>query len=252
MKKSILLFLLTSTSICCYSQVLFHHKLSTSRLTRFGFRLVDQAGNAKDLCTTRNGVISVSGGKISFDLWQIQDANTCPNGIDATSTITPLSIVQNRATFGDPTLILRVPYQAVTIGVNTLPFRYRFKVKPNDSTTISGTGTSSFSLALNAGYTFGISSITTRAINNYSFTVGAYVGPSTTDLKKNVYKDPSKYVSDRTVATMTYGVNIILARNNLGLVFALGWEKALGTNGDQWVFNNEPYFGFGINTSFGR
>lgn len=255
MKKSILfltlLFLLTEG----FSQIRFHHRIRMSTLKKYGFNLVSVAGAAQasvDLCTLRKGTITVSNGNINLDLWQILDKTTCTNGITRSTPITSLRIVDGRTTFGLPTKTLWVPFQSINIGVNTLPFRYRLPVTINDTTQVNGIGTTSFQLAFNIGYTFGWSAITSRVLNNYSITLGGYFGPATTDLKKGVYKDPSKYVSDQTNASLTYGLNIILARNTLGLVFAYGSENALGKNSGQWIYNGRPYFAFGINTGFGR
>jgi hypothetical protein len=243
--------LLTSTNFAL-GQIRFHHRIRMSTIHKYGFNLVTATGTPADLCTMRKGVITVSGGNINVDVWQIKDATTCPNGITLTTPITQLRIVDGRTYFGLPTKVLWLPFQQINIGVNTLPFRYRFPVNQTDSTKTAGLGTTSFQLALNFGYTWGWSAITTRNIFNYSFTLGGYAGPSTTDLKKGVYKDQTKYVLDQTNATMTYGLNLVLARNNLGLVFAYGWETCLGENSEQWVYNEQPYLAFGINTSFGK
>jgi len=270
-KKIILgLILMTVTSIS-FGQIRYHHIVDEQKIQRkYGFtlqKIITTPPNTTtpyetrtttdlNLCgVKRKGVITVSNGQINFDVWQITDGINCgTNGLDSSTSLrqTQFRFTDSRSTVGRPTKVMWVPYQAINIGVNTLPFRYRFPVKVNDSTTVAGIGTGSFQLAFNIGYTWGWSAITSRVLNNYSITLGAYAGPSTTDLKKGVYKDPSKYVSDQTNATMTYGANLILARNNLGLVFAFGTENALGKNADQWIYNGQPYFAFGINTSFGR
>lgn len=237
---------------CSYAQIRFHHRIKMKHIKGSGFDLVRGAAlTPVDLCTMRKGTVTLSGGNINVDLWQIKDAVTCNNGIDSSTPITTLKIVDGRATFGRPTKVLWLPFQCINVGVNSLPFRYRFPVKVNN-TEVAGIGTSSFQLAFNLGYTWGWSAITTRVLNNYSVTFGGYVGPSTADLKKGVYKDQTKYVADQTNATMTYGANIIFARNGLGLVFAFGTENALGKNAAQWIYNGAPYFAFGINSSFGK
>jgi len=266
---SIKLFL--ALAFTSFGQIYHHHIVDEVEIKRkYGFTLQRVVTTPPDSTTPyetktasdlslcgvkRKGVISVSGGQILFDVWQITDNLSCgSNGLDSSMSLrqTQIRFTDNRSTLGRPTKVMWVPYRAINLGVNTLPFRYRFAVKTSDTTTVSGIGASSFQLAFNVGYTWGWSAITTRALTNYSITLGAFTGPATTDLKKNVYKDPSKYVSDQTNATLTYGLNLIVARNNLGLVFALGAERALGVNSNEWIYNRKPFFAFGINTSFGR
>lgn len=270
-KKLILIILGLTTSNLVSSQIRFHHIVDEQKIQKkYGFTLQKvvttppnpatpyetKTSTNVSLCSVkRNGVITVSGGQINFDLWQILDNNNCGvEGLDSTTVLrsTQIRFTDSRTTLGRPTKVMWVPFQAINLGVNTLPFRYRLPVTLSDGTKTTGIGTTSFQLALNVGYTWGWSAINTRLMNNYSITLGGYFGPSTTDLKKSVYKEQTKYVSDQTNATLTYGANIILARNSLGLVFAFGTEHATGKNSEQWIYNGKPYFAFGINTSFGK
>ncbi|WP_020599892.1 hypothetical protein [Spirosoma panaciterrae] len=253
MKKIFFLTILLVESSVCFGQIRFHHLINKNTITSYGFDLVS-GGSSVDLCVTRKGIVSVSGGKINVDIWRILDQTTCPNGIDRSTAIgSGLQIVDRRNTYGQPTRVLVLPFSAINLGVNTLPFRIRQKVTVDETgATIPATGTSAFQLAFNVGYTYGFSQITTRAITNWSATIGGYFGPSTADLKKETVKHPSLWTTNQTNATLTYGFNLILARNNFGLVFAYGFEKALGMNKEEWVYNGKPYFGFGINTNFLR
>ncbi len=271
MKKTILILFGFVFSNLIISQIRFYHIVDEQKMqNKYHFTLKKTVTTPPSALTPyetkttttvtlcgvkRKGIITVSGGQINFDIWQIRDNINCGvSNIDSTTSLslTQIKFVDDRVTLGRPTYVMWVPFQAINIGVNTLPFRYRLPVTLSDGTKTTGTGTSAFQLALNIGYTFGWSAINTRNINNYSITFGAYIGPSTTDLKKNTYKDQTKYISDQTNATLTYGANMILARNNLGLVFAFGTENVTGLNSEQWIYNGKPYFAFGINTSFGK
>lgn len=270
-KKINLVLISLLISNFAFSQIRFHHIVDEAKIQRkYGFTLQKIVTTAPSpatpyetknttnvsLCNVkRRGVITVSAGQINFDIWQIEDSLSCgDNGIDSSNTLraTQIRFTDSRATLGRPTKVMWVPFQAINLGVNTLPFRYRFPVILSDGAKTTGIGTTAFQLAFNAGYTWGWSAINTRLMNNYSITLGGYFGPSTADLKIGVYTDQAKYVSDQTNATLTYGANLILARNSLGLVFAFGTENATGKNGEQWIYNGKPYFAFGINTSFGR
>jgi hypothetical protein len=254
MKTLAFLALIAGFSNSCFGQIWFHHTINQATVKSYGFDLVAGTPPAPiNLCVGRSGVVNVSGGKINVDIWRILDNTSCANGIDKRTGIDNLQIIDNRTTYGDPTRVLVLPFQAINLGVNTIPFRIRQKAKVEETgLEVPATGTSAFQLALNVGYTYGLSKITTRTITNWSATIGGYIGPSTTDLKKETVKHPSLWTTNQTNATMTYGINLILARNNFGLVLAYGFENALGKNKAEWIYNGKSYFGFGINTSFMR
>jgi hypothetical protein len=148
--------------------------------------------------------------------------------------------------------VLTLPYYSWTLGVNALGFRYRFPVK-QEGTKLPGTATTTnFALAVSFGRTFGNAQITPRVINTYTITPSVFIGPSSADLKKTMVKTPSTWVTDQTNATLVYGASAVLARNNLGFVLAVGLESMLGSNSTEWVYNNQPLLGFGINSSFGK
>lgn len=269
MKKILFILFGVFLANLSYSQIWFHHIVNQNKIEKkYGFKLqkvktiqpsVDtpfQRTIISDvsLCKKRWGVLSLSNNQINFDIWKLNDSTTCgQNGIDSSIGISTLRFTDTRVTYGRPTLVMWVPFQSINLGLNTLPYRRRNTSTQNNGTTIvPSQGTSAFSLAFNAGYTFGWSQITTRAITNWSLTLGGYFGPSTADLRKETVENPSTWITNQTNATINYGFNLILARNNLGLVFAYGIEKAIGSKKEQWIYNNVPYFGFGINTSFMR
>ncbi|HTF29904.1 MAG TPA: hypothetical protein VK625_13720 [Flavitalea sp.] len=254
MKKTLLLVLIVFIYRTSIGQIWFHHVIKQSTIDAYGFDLRGGSPiSPVNLCTKRYGLVTVANGKINVDIWQIKDDTTCANGIDKNTSLRDLNlqIIDERATLGDPTKVLILPFQSINLGVNTIPFRIRTKVKVDENEVeIPATGTSSFQLAFNVGYTWGFSQITTRAITNWSATLGVYAGPSTAELKKETVERPSLWTINQTNATLTYGFNLILARNNFGLVFAYGFEHALGKNKAEWVYKGKPYFGFGINAGF--
>ena len=257
--KIILLILSTLLiSLNSYSQIWTHHIISSDKIYSKGFEIknfgIDGRKEGKNVvfCKKLLGIISLSSGNLNIDLWEVPKClKNISNAITDTTKLTVLRIVDTRPNYGTPSNVLWIPYQSVNIGLNTLPYRYRFSVNKN-SQKFDGVGTSNFNLALNVGYTFGWSAITSRVINNYSLTLGIYGGPSTFDLKKNQYIDQTKYVSDQTNPTLTYGFNIIAARNGLGLVLAYGWEEMHSKNAGDWIYNGGAYFAFGVNTRFGK
>lgn len=211
------------------------------------------ATNTCQLISPTKGIISVSGGKIIFDPWQVTVFPTIPNGtlnpVDANTPV-PLELKDGRSFIANPTKVLKVPYQHVTIGINTIPFRYRSRRIVADTVNTRGTATTSFNLAVSGGYTWGYSEITTRSKIDYSFTIGAFAGPSSTQLTAATVTNPTQFVPGTTNAVITYGINTIFTRNGYGILLALGADKALGFQGNKWIYNNQPWFGIGIAANF--
>lgn len=205
------------------------------------------------LTTTTKGLIAVSNGKISFDPWQI---TSFPSVVPAdrlaidVNTPIPLELKDGRQKISDPTKVLWVPYRHITSSINSIPFRYRAKRLLADTVHATGTVTTAFSLAISVGQTWGWSHITTRARNDFSFTLGGFIGPSSVDLKKETVKTPGSFVAGRTNPVLSYGITIILARNGLGVLLAYGFDNAFGKFGNDWIYDKMPWFGFGVSASF--
>ena len=264
-KGILLLIFVLLISIYSKGQIRYHHIVDAEKIEKkYGFILQSvqetsptsgapgpPAVTVVNLCVPRKGVVSITNGMIKFDLWQITDSITCgPNPIDRHTALTTLRFSENRKSFGEETKVMWIPFRAISVGVNTLPFRIRGAATQNNGTTrVPATATSSFALAVSGGYSIGWSQFTTRNMVNWSVTVGAYAGPSTVELNKATVQNPGTWTDNRTNASLSYGLNLVFARNNLGLVVAVGGEHALGTNNRQWIYNHVPYLGFGINTS---
>lgn len=242
-------------------QIGSHNILKQSTIEKYCFEL-QKAGKSARICKDYNAVISVSNGIISVDFWDLDDREKCETvtiqgkgtveGIDYnTPPSEKITLTDKRASYSDPVSVLKLPFRSWTVGLNTLPFRYRAPVTV-EGNRVSGTATTAFNLAVNFGRTWGYSYITSRAINTRTLTVGVFGGPSSTDLKKSTVRNPNTWITDRTNATIIYGLNAVLARNTLGVVFAVGFEQALGELSSEWIYNNQPFVAFGVNTSFGR
>lgn len=205
------------------------------------------------LSATTKGIISVSGGKIMFDPWRITEFTNPiaadPLEVDQNTPI-PLELKDGRQKISDPTKSLWVTYRHKTISINSIPFRYRGRTVLADTVHSTGTVTTAFSLAISFGQTWGWSHITTRARNDLSFTLGAFVGPSSVDLNKETVKTPASFVAGRTNPVLSYGINLIFARNGLGVLLAYGFDNAFGKFGNDWIYDKKPWFGFGVSASF--
>lgn len=206
--------------------------------------------NAVRLTAPTKGVITVSSG-IRFDPWQITNfvAPTGPIDINPNTRL-PLELRDNRTAVCDPTRVIKVPYYHATVSLNSIPIRYRPKRMLADTVYSYGTVATAFNLAFSIGQTWGKSVITSRARNDYAFTAGLFFGPSSTDYKKTTMKTPSAFTGDRIGLVLSYGINASFTRNGFGFLFALGADKGMGKYGKDWVYNNQPWIGFGISASF--
>jgi hypothetical protein len=143
-----------------------------------------------------------------------------------------------------------VGFRSWTLSAGISALRYRPK---QDSASASGSALSMISF--NYGRTWGFSRINVKRITNYSITGAVFGGLSAAELKETTVKRPvwwkkSESVS-RTNPVISYGVSAILSRNNLGLVFSLGWDCNIGPNAKEWAYQSKPWFGVGVSASLG-
>lgn len=256
MKPTLLLFFvfIFATSTLAQNRSKFYHKIKKNDIDSGKLKLVYKYKNGvkKDILVCGKylkGIITLDKGVPVIDFWSIaDDKNSKDDSCISNNTelgrfeidLTPRSKV------GDPTNYIIIPFRAWTWGVGATPFRYRPKTETSFSTISSSLG-----VTINYGKTLGWSTISSRAINNFSVTVGPFVGMSSVDLKKSTVKSPTTWTTDRTNAAFTYGINSIFARNNFGLVLSIGFDNNFGENSKQWSYQNRPWFGIGINTSLG-
>ncbi len=197
--------------------------------------------------------VSLSSNVPVLDIWQVHYKHTAdksPNE-DCISTGTSLKdhrfeLDLSRDSIGAPTKALYLPFRGRTWGIGTVPYRMRFPVN-----SIPVSVTSNLGVVANYGFTWGKALISPRAIVHYSVTAGLFAGLSTADLKKETVTDKAKLDANITNPAVSYGANVILARNNMGLVFSLGFDNNFGTSSALWVYQNKPWIGIGVNLSLG-
>ena len=259
MKSTLLLFFtfIFATTTFAQNRSNFYHKIKKAKIESRYLKLVykDKNGVKKDISVCSKylkGIISLDKNIPVIDFWSITDDNNSdnPNCISNNTELGELGRFEidltPRSKVGDSTKYIVVPFRAWTWGVGATPFRYRPKTETSFSTISSSLG-----VTINYGRTFGWSTISPRAINNFSVTVGPFVGLSSVDLRKSTVKSPTTWTTDRTNAAFTYGINSIFARNNFGLVLSIGFDNNFGENSKEWSYQNRPWFGIGINTSLG-
>lgn len=169
-------------------------------------------------------------------------------GIINSQTPNKLVIDIPRARIGDSTKVIRFHYDALIIGINSINIKFRpgvndYKgVKHGASTTASA-----ISLGIGAGYSRGFTSFTRRSSNNYSATLGASLGFSSVDMTKEILKQNIDVTGLGNILVLSPSVNLTLARNDIGIILAYGWDYITKNNG-AWAYHDKPFFGIGIAT----
>lgn len=157
-----------------------------------------------------------------------------------------------RKRIGAPNTYVKVGFRSWALGVGATNFRYRWK-QGNTNGIVSGTVSSALSLNVNFGYALGYSKINAKRFTNYSVVFSGFTGLTSAELKSAVVENPEDWKTEqnRTNPAITYGANVVLSRNNFGIVFSLGFDSNIGPNAKQWIYQNKGWVGIGINTSLG-
>jgi hypothetical protein len=268
MQKTILTtitLVLVSTFVFGQNRMKFKHKLSQNMITSSGFVLRDGAGNPLAIGGTNRlkCVIRLnSNGVILVDFWRINPATDPFAGVPGiVNSTTPFNLAalptlsDGRATIGQPTRVLKVPFSALTFGVAVIPFRLRGEHPISSSEKSKMTVTSPRpDIAFTGGWTLGKSTITNRSIINHSATFGAFLGLTSAEIKNGVVSSTSPlYGTSKTQVNpaLSYGASVTLARNNLGLVVAFGFDNSFGDYSNDWIYQNKLWLGVGLSASLG-
>jgi hypothetical protein len=194
------------------------------------------------------GAIRISQGVPVVDFWPISDDDHAhnPHCISKNTELGRFEIDLSREKVGDPVRSVKVPFSGWIFGIGTTPFRFRPKTKSFSSAVSSQIG-----INISYGKYIGYSRVSESAITNYGLIIGPFAGITEVRLEKSTVTDPDSWIEDRTNAAMTYGLNIALTRNNLGIVISLGYDHNFGSNSKDWAYQNKPWIGIGVNTYLG-
>ncbi len=201
------------------------------------------------LCSDKlYGIIRIDRDMPVVDFWAITN-NDYASDLHCISKNTELGrfeIDLSRKKVGDPVRYIKVPFSGWLFGIGTTPFRFRPKTESLPSAVSSQVG-----INFSYGKYVGFSKVSQRAITNYGLIIGPFAGITEVRLEKGTVKNPDNWVADRTNAALTYGINIALTRNNLGIVLSLGHDHNFGKDAEYWGYQNKPWIGIGINTYLG-
>jgi hypothetical protein len=291
MKKSILTTLLLiaigTTTLSGQNRMKFKHRLNQKKIDDAGFVLLNWNPNSKVESDTlkiggdnklRSIIKLDSKGNILVDFWQIKsgqgfkrkwifwkeqvsEIDPFINQSKIVNSQTPYNIdnppklKDGRNSIGKATGVLRIPFSGFTFGIATMPFRYRGSHDISSTEKVYATVTSPRpDIAFTGGWTLGKSTITNRSIINYSATFGGFIGLTGAEIKDGLVKSGTPLYGTKKAQTnpaMSYGAAITVARNNLGLVFALGFDNSFGEYSNDWIYQNKPWFGIGLSANLG-
>ena len=223
---------------------------------------VTTSTNVIPVCTTLRGFIKLdSSGKCVFEPYGITQDGTAtlvynaavpPPVVPCISSATPYFKTHinlaSPTTFGDVTPVQYLKFTSLNYGVSTLAARFRGEDNNGRKVVSGGLGA-----GLNISFTRGFAEITPRKITHWYASFGMFGGIATAELNSSNVTNNSTWPSadKRTNATINYGPCLILGRQNFGILFTYGWERALGADGEKWIYNNKPWFGIGVASSLG-
>jgi hypothetical protein len=195
--------------------------------------------------------ITISGGVIYADFWQITKNSPAAEGKqDMLNSETPNAaqgfiITDNRRKLGDPTYVLRVRFRCASFGLNSIPFKYRLQ---SPSTFAANPD-----LGFYFGYTEGTANITTRGMNQFSWTIAPFVGVTSTTLGPGDVKASSPLAAQNSNSqvnpAISYGLNAIFARNTIGVSIGIGWDYNFGDHSADWTYQNKIWIGVGFSAN---
>ncbi|MCA6516206.1 MAG: hypothetical protein IM577_11505 [Chitinophagaceae bacterium] len=288
---TLLLIAIGTTTLLGQNRMKFKHRLSQKRIYDAVFVLLNwnptsNSGKGGYTDTLEIGgdnklrsIIKLdSKGNILVDFWQIKsgqgfnrkwifwkeqivEIDPFKNQSKIVNSQTPYNIdnppklTDGRNSIGKATGVLRIPFSGFTFGIATLPFRLRGEQDISSTEKSKKTVSSPRpDVAITGGWTFGKSVITNRSIINYSATFGAFVGLTGAEIKDGVVKSGTELYGSKKTQTnpaMSYGINGTFARNNIGLVVALGFDNSMGSYSNDWIYQNKPWIGIGLSASLG-
>lgn len=255
MKSAYLLILGMAACITAFGQnrIKIHHIIRRSAIENGYLPLLYKDKENKpqpiSLCSEkRYGVIRIDQDVPVIDFWPItnNDDTTDPHCISKNTELGRFELDLSRKKVGDPVRSVNVPFSGWIFGIGTTPFQFRPKTKNMPSAVSAQTG-----INLTYGKCVGFSKIRQRAITNYGLIIGPFVGITEVRLEKGTVTNPDNWDADRTNAALTYGVNVALTRNSLGIVLSFGYDHNFGKDAQYWGYQNKFSLGIGINTYLG-
>lgn len=244
-----LLILTASSSLFGQNRMKIKHLLSQNAITNAGFVLRDGAGNPLTIGGNNKlkCIIKLnSDGVILDDFWTIDPA-TDPFagniGVVNSTTLFNLAglptLSNDRTKIGQPTKVLKIPFNGFTFGLASIPFRLRGEqtISPTEKSKTNVTSPKP-DIAITYGWTVGKSAISNRSIINYSSTFGIFLGLTIVEINNGVVSSTSEFFGtskSQNNPALSYGTSVTFARNNFGIKPALGFDSSFGYYSKDWI-----------------
>lgn len=243
-----------------------------------GYKIVDKTNNPVSICSTglknflrknvitekgdvlssKNGIktkISYRDGKLTLDDIKLKNKGKsfgCNNNSAYVNdnTKVPLTIDLNKTTVKEEaeSKLVRLPYDAILLSFYSINMKFKPSVlDSNGKETGSTMTTSSFSLGLSLGYTRGITAFSHRSAASYSITTSLGFGFSSAKLKDEPIRQKGVDLSNAgNKLILSPNASITFARNDIGIIFAYGFDYMMGEYADAWAYQGVYFFGIGI------
>jgi hypothetical protein len=148
------------------------------------------------------------------------------------------------------------PYTSFDFGPMTIPFKQRFGYKKG-TVTVDPQIQADLNVGVFGGYTLGryrkrYESGTPgelKDLSNLSFTFGGFLNISTAALDSaatTAGKLPFAKDKTATIGVVSFGTGVLTTFYNFQIGLFAGMDKGVGTNAQNWNFNNKPWVGIGI------
>jgi hypothetical protein len=265
-----LIVMCVSVGVMGQNKLAYRHYITKKTVTelKYGDVTLSSAPKAVSLCPDYKLLrcnVSFSGGVATIDFHGLE--TTVPTNCkdDGTVVIHSRQISTKDQYFIDFRRSSVVPYRkpvkilftSFNFGLMSVPFKLRPSLAV-DSTRMGGISnvpieaSTGVNIGLYGGYSIGRSHVSFKGINTFTFSIGGFFGPSAIKLEEGRVYDFDKFKSEIdgnksvTLPAVTYGLTVIGAMNNFGIVACLGFDSPIGTGRGYWIYSEKPWFGLGI------
>ena len=282
----VLLFACTLSTLASAQKGRFHHRISQQVLDRLKggtpsvllspkHQLCVQEyrnKNGSQVHTLSNpvlkGVVTRDKDKLLVDFWSIvhkpasldhREQDYCHGSATVINSNDPPDFsfqLPARAALKDPTVRVRIPFRSWVYGVNSIGIKWRGRVTSVDQTDSTKTvnngpnvQTGNINLGFTLGRSFGWTKFTHRSTNNVSITPALALGFSSTTLAKEPLSRKADVTNLSANLVLSPAMSMIVARNDVGLIFSYGWDFMTGQGSSVWAYNGRPWFGLGVSAS---
>lgn len=209
----------------------------------------DRRGPFKMLVTLKDGVLLVDPWSIKDDINMAKDTirgREFHTTYLSKRTEAVLQIKLKRADLEQVTQVVKLPYRAWVVTVNTLGIKVRPSVSDSLKKNYATNTYSGFNLGISAGHSFGHTAFTHRTQISTSHTFSGGLGFSSINLSREpLYTDITVNASQNNF-TLSPNLSYTLARNDIGFMLSAGFDVMTGAHADSWLYQRKFFWGFGV------